>query len=144
MKKLLLTALAGIALLSTSFAAGTNTVNNKIKHNFGYDFKNVQDVKWSARDSYVVASFNLNDKGTQAFYDFDGSLIGTAQAVAVDNLPLSAKRTLAKKYSNYVVSETISFEKNDEVTYFISLSNNKESVVLQVKDGQVSFYKKLS
>ena len=142
MKKLLLTAIIAVSLISSSFAKGTSaTVNYKVKSSFNYDFKEAQNVQWSSTDAYVSASFVLDQKGAKAFYSHDGDLIGVSSAVTMDQLPAHAKRTFAKKYSGYTVTETIRFDKQEGSAYYISAENENEKLVLQVENGQVTRYK---
>jgi opacity protein-like surface antigen len=142
MKKLLLTAVIAVSLISSAFAKSGTEVSNKVKNSFRDDFQNIKDVQWSAAASYFTASFVSNDKRINAFYDFSGVLIGTSQAISIESLPATAKRAFAKKYSNYIVKEAIRFDKSDETSYFISAENGNESIVLQVINGYISIFKK--
>jgi hypothetical protein len=57
----------------------------------------VKEVEWRTNSKFATAAFLLDNKRVEAFYDVDGSLIGTSQPVAVDMLRSSAKRSIAKK-----------------------------------------------
>lgn len=143
MKKFFLTVLTGISLISSSFAADELKVNTRIKNSFTTDFRSAQDVQWRTNNAYVTAAFIMNNKKVEAFYDFSGSLIGTSEAITLDMLPSATKRSFAKKYGSYLVKEAIKFEKPDETAYFISAQNEKETLVLQVIDGQISVFKRV-
>ncbi len=51
----------------------------------------------------------LNNVRTQALYTPAGEFIGTNQAITLDELPVAAKRTFAKKYQGYTVEQAIRF-----------------------------------
>ncbi|WP_207493353.1 hypothetical protein [Aridibaculum aurantiacum] len=140
MKKFLFAALVTLFITSSSFAEG-GRINNTIKNNFSYDFKGVSEVEWSTTASYATASFILNNKRTNAFYDNDGQLIGTIQAISIDEMPASAKRSFAKKYADYTVVESINFTTATESTYFISAKKDENKVVLKVSNGFLSVVK---
>ncbi|TDH27798.1 hypothetical protein EXU57_04820 [Segetibacter sp. 3557_3] len=144
MKKLLSTALIALFVISSSFAGTTTNVNRKVTQSFEWDFKGVQDVQWTTTDAYAIASFVQNNKGTKAYYSHDGELIGCASAVNLEELSSAAKRSFAKKYSNYKITEAIKFEKTEGSAYFISAEKDSEKLILQVDNGHVSVYKKLS
>ncbi|MCW3109349.1 MAG: hypothetical protein JWQ09_3855, partial [Segetibacter sp.] len=52
------------------------------------------------------------------------------------------KRFVAKKYSDYTIKEAFKFKSEDETDYFISAENEKENIVLKVKEGSVFVYSK--
>jgi|ERR671921_3038991 hypothetical protein len=139
MKKLFITALVAITVAASSFAAGENNVSYTAVNNFKYQFKNVSDVKWTSGNGYTKASFSLNQIRTEALYTPEGEFIGTNQSISLEELPVNAKRTFAKKYGDYTVKEAIRFEGANENAYYISAENEKGSVVLKVEDsGSIS------
>ena len=127
-----------------AFAGKSSKISCQVISNFKEDFGNVKNVQWEERDGYAEATFVVNNKGTKAFYNFDGTPIGRATAITIDMLPEKAKRSFAKKYSGYTVTEAISFVKPQEAAYYISASNNEERVIIKVVNEQVCLYKKLS
>src|SRR4051812_2809779 len=141
MKKLLFTALLAVAIGASAFASGKE-VSIAAINNFKATFKYASDIKWTAADNYVKASFVYNNTRTEALYTPEGEFIGTNVGVSLDELPVKAKRSFARKFGSYTVKEAIRFEGNDENAYFISAENEKENVVLKVQDaGQVSVVK---
>jgi hypothetical protein len=59
----------------------------------------------------------------------------------LDKIPTAAKRAIAKKYADYTVREAIKFDSVDEIAYFISVENEKKSIILKVLNDSVSVYK---
>jgi hypothetical protein len=135
MKKLLFTALLAVTVAVSAFAAGPDEVNYVALSNFKASFKRASDVTWSIKKDYISATFLYNNVRTEALYTPDGEFIGTNTAVALEELPVNAKRNFAKKYSDYTVKEAIRFEGNEEGAYFISAENDKEAVILKVNDN---------
>lgn len=135
MKKLLFTALLAVTVAVSAFASGTDKVNYAAVSNFKASFKHISDVSWTATKDYVKATFVLNNVRTEALYTPEGEFIGTNTAINLDELPVKAKRSFAKKFDGYTVKEAIHFEGNDEEAYFISAENEKEAVILKVNDS---------
>lgn len=140
MKKLLLTALIAVTLISSAFASPVKEVNYFVLNSFDNSFPTVTDVHWVVTPSYAKATFVVNNVETKAFYKLDGEFIGTCQPIAIEDLPVSAKRSFAKKYSNYTVKEAIKFDGNQETAYFISAENEKHNVILKADNSGISVY----
>jgi hypothetical protein len=140
MKKFFLTAIIAVSIISSSFA-GSVTVSHLVKSNFESEFGHITNVEWSAVGSFTSATFNLNNKKTQAFYDKAGNLVGSAHSIDIAALPTYAKRQLAKNFASYTIKEAIEFVKPDESAYFVSVENEGKSIILMIADGQVSRYK---
>lgn len=143
MKKLLIAALLAVSVVSTAFADDPSDVNATILYNFRNNFTDATNVMWTSKKDYVKAVFTLENTTVEAFYKLNGELIGTSRNISLEQLPISAKRTFAKRFQDYTVKEAIKFEGADEIAYYISAHNDKESVILKV-DGtnQLSMFKK--
>lgn len=140
MRKLFFAALTAIVFTTSAFAEGDASINRNIRNSFQDDFGIVEGVQWGTTANFATATFILNNKRTNAFYEHDGKLIGTTQAINIDEMPASAKRAFAKKYSNYTVTESLRFEGISETAYFISAKKDNKSVVLKVMNGSVSVF----
>lgn len=142
MKKLFLSALFAVTVAVSAFATDANKVSAAAINNFKASFKHAGDVSWKSANDYVTATFVYNNIRTEALYTTEGDFIGTNTAVSLEELPVNAKRTFAKKYDGYTVKEAIRFEGNEEGAYFISAENDKEAVIIKVTDdSQVSVMK---
>jgi hypothetical protein len=142
MKKLLFTTLIAISLVTSSFAKDVNKVSNKTISNFRAEFVEADNVVWTSRPGYAKADFVLNNIKMEAFYDHSGNMIGSSHAISLNDLPTTAKRAFAKKYSNYTVKEAILFDSMDEIAYYISAENDTQEVILKVCNGIISTFRK--
>lgn len=142
MKKLLITALLAIAVAAGAFAAPTK-VSSAILANFNAAFKKADNVCWVITNDYTKAAFTSDNTKMEVFYNYNGDIIGTSKSIALDELPINAKRHFAKLFAGYNVKEAIRFEGCYETSYYISGENEKESVILKVNDHkQVSVFKR--
>lgn len=142
MKRLFISALLALTLGTSAFAAEGNKVNFTVLNSFQSQFKDASDVQWKSIKDYTKATFVLNNEKMEAFYNREGEMIGTSQAISPEELPTNAKRSFAKKIEGYTVKEAIRFEGTEESAYFISAENEKGCVILKVEDnGSVSMKK---
>ncbi len=147
MKTLFIAVLLAVSAAGSAFASDAKKVNILIKSSFNNEFSGASDVTWTITSDYAKASFTMDKQKMEAFYKVNGEKIGTSKSIDPEELPVAAKRTLAKKYGEFIafgsfnVKEAIRFDRADEGAYFISLDNGKETVVLKVSDtGHVSVF----
>ncbi|HEX8333810.1 MAG TPA: hypothetical protein VF622_14405 [Segetibacter sp.] len=142
MKKLFIAALLTVTVATSAFTADDKKIDSRIIRNFNSEYADADKVTWSVKSSFVKASFEVDGQQTDAFYNFNGESIGCSRRITLDNLPLQAKRTFAKRYSDYTVKEAIKFDGNDESAYFISAENDKYSVILKITGAGLSVFKR--
>ena len=133
--------------------------NYTTEQHFLTDFPDATNVTWK-RDGFEEATFTLNGKDMKAFYDYDHELIGTTTPVNYLDLPATARKYIEKHYSDYTPQSVVLFDDNeynqsdmvlygdafsDEDNYFIELSNNNKTIVLEVNmSGLVTYFRDLS
>ena len=126
---------------------------------FMMDFPKATNVTWK-RSSFEEASFTWNGKEMKAFYDLDDNLIGTTSPANYSDIPANAQKEIEKYYMGYTPTSVILFDDNefndtdmilygnsfeDEDNYFVEMTNNNKTIVLQVNmEGLVSFFKDIS
>jgi hypothetical protein len=143
MKKIFFSALFFVSLITSAFASTTNAIDERAGYDFRLRFGNASNVSWTVKTDFTQVDFDLNGKRVSAFYDFEGELIGTAQKISLEELPVNAKRNFAKKYGAATVLEAIKFETPTEAAYFISAESENKSEIIKVSEsGAVSVFKK--
>jgi hypothetical protein len=135
MKKLFIATLLSVTVAASAFAKDTKKVNYIAASNFKVEYAKASDVSWITTPEYTKASFVLNNEKMDVFYNANGEKFATSTNVTVDELPVKAKRSLAKNYATYTIKEVIEFEGTDDSGYYISAENQKESVVLKVSSA---------
>ena len=126
---------------------------------FMIDFPKATNVSWT-RGNFEEASFTLDGKEMKAFYDLDDELIGTTSPASYSDIPANAQKEIEKYYKGYTPTSVILFDDNefndtdmilygnsfeDEDNYFVEMTNNKKTVVLQVNmEGLVSYFNDIS
>src|SRR3954469_5429086 len=132
MKKVLFSALLTVLVTVSSFATGHSERNATAVHLFETDFKEATNARWTSNANYLQVTFTLHGKKMDAFYDLDGGFIGTSSKMPVDDLPVNAKRSLARKWAGYTVKDAIKFDTTNETAYYVSAENETGSVFLKV------------
>lgn len=144
MKNLFLIALVGLTLSTSAYATDENKVNITIRHNFYTEFKHAKNVDWTAKPDFVKATFMHEGKQSDVFYDYNGNKIGISKSLNYHDLSLKARSNIEKNYADYVITETIEFIKEDDESYYVSVENEKEKLVLKVSErGTISLYTKV-
>ena len=140
MKKLII---AAAMFVSLSAFAGKEKVNEKVLHAFNTEFVNAQEVEWTISSDYFKASFGMNGQRVSAFYNTDGELMGLTRNIPSSQLPVRLQTSLSKEYSKYWISDLFEVSNNDGTSYYLTLENGNNKVVLKSSAGtNWSTYKK--
>lgn len=135
MKKLFISSMMILAIVTSSFATSKSNEPTRIK-----EYSKIIDsnqVSWKITDQFKKASLLMDGEKTDIFYSNDGRLIGSSKIFAYDKLPKSAIRTISLNYAypKYSLIECIVFENADQETnYYVSLQKDNEQINLQIKE----------
>jgi hypothetical protein len=140
MKKLLLTAFIAVSISISSFAQGINEVDKNAIDNFEATFTGASNVEWTSTKNFTIASFMQDDRKVEVFYDPAGEFVATTRQIDIEDAPAYSRKIITRKYIDYVVKEAFEFRADNELHYFISIENDKENIVLKVKEGSVSIF----
>ena len=140
MKKIIV--VLAIALCSSSAFAG-ETVNQKVLDAFKTEFASATEVEWSIGTDYYKASFNYNGKYIFAYYDETGELLGMARNLSPLDLPIALQTNLKKNYEGFWVSDLFEAVKGEDTSYYITLENADNKVVLKSDGNNWSQFTKL-
>ncbi|MGC4036436.1 MAG: hypothetical protein QM764_10770 [Chitinophagaceae bacterium] len=122
-------------------------------------FPDAQNVTWDMPSLFEEATFYSDGKMMTAYYDVDNELVGTTTEKSFSDLPKKAQEHIAKFYKNYTPGAVILFDDNedndtdmvlygtvfdDADNYFVTLKNEKETILVKVDmNGGTSFFKKI-
>src|SRR5215210_478259 len=109
MKKIIFLNLLAVAIFTSGFSAFNDVSPEKVNYrmllHFTNEFGNVENVKWTIESNFTKASFVYNNTKKEAYYNVFDEFIGTGEPVSIDEIPVWAKRAIAKKFSDYTVKE---------------------------------------
>lgn len=132
MKKIMFPAVFAAMLVTNSlFAAQVPDINAKALTAFNNQFTNATDVEWSAGSDFYKASFLYNNNYVTAYYNTDGDFVATIRNIISANLPLILQTKLKNNYSDYWISDLYELSKNEGTSYYITLENADQKIVLK-------------
>jgi hypothetical protein len=151
MKKLIFTAVFATLVSVAAFAdggkkasttTGEENVSYAVLTQFQNDFADATNATWTVGSTSQKVNFTKNNVNYTAYYDAVDQFWGLAQEVDFATVTKAIKNSIAKDFANYDVNSVTKFEANDgeePVVYFISLKNEKESVIVTISpvDGHV-------
>lgn len=120
-----------IAGISNTFANGEENVNAQVINSFKKDFANAQNVQWSNGKDFVKATFTLNEHVVYAYYSDKGDLLGVTRNIVSGQLPMNLMAEVKKSYGQYWIADLFEMAANNETTYYITLENADQKLVLK-------------
>ena len=133
-KQIIVLATAFLMTVTTAFATGTKPVPDAIADAFKKEFKYTGDVQWKTTPNFYKASFNANGQALDAFYDFNGKMIGVSRALLPEQLPMSLTKEVIGKSATNNISELFELLTEKGTEYFVTYTNGKESTTYK-SDG---------
>lgn len=133
----------------------------KAKQAFLSDNGNVPISKSGAIDGISFFTYKKEGKPLTAYYDENAQLAGTIQKKTYADIPLKAKKEIAKWYKGYAPTSVLFLDDNEtninnlilygmdsgnEDSYFVEMSDpitNKKIVVKVNMNGEVSYFIRL-
>ena len=135
-------------------------VSNYVKNAFYADFGRIPNVKFERKEFLDEATFTKDGQEQKAFYDVDGTLVGTTITKTFADVPADGQKFIKKNYKDYTVKQVIFYDDNeandsdmilygvqfaDQDNYFVELTKDNKTIVVQVDmEGEVFFYKDLN
>jgi hypothetical protein len=130
-------------------------VSEVAKNNFKSDFPDADRIEWKRDITFDKVTFTDKDyKDKTAYYDYDGTLVGTTQFTAFSDIPIKAQKEIKAKYSDYSIDYVLLFiaNQNNQTdmllydiqfksadNYFLGLTKGDQKIVLQVKNEGIVY-----
>ena len=134
-------------------------IPERVRTSFYEDFGEVPDVAWNRETNFDVATFTKSGQKLNAFYDYDGKLVGTTSAKTFSDLPARAQQEITARYKDYSIGPVVYFDDNDinitdmslwdtqfddEDNYFVELAKENHKIIVRVDPrGDLFYFKQL-
>ena len=126
MKKKILTVFAAILFtLSGTFARDIDPVPDGIVSALQKEFKNASNVTWKTTSIFYKAAFTADGKPLEAFFSYEGQLIGVSRNISIDQLPLGLIKKVKEKGANSEINELLELLTDRGTEYFITYGTDK-------------------
>jgi hypothetical protein len=139
MKRRFTAALVMVLLTITTAFAHTNNkkenVNQRVENTFNKTFGAAQKTTWSRVNNLYKAEFILNGHVTYAFLNEEGELVAAYRNMLSTQLPIQLMGELKDQYSNYWISSLFEMAKDNETSYFVTVENATEAIVMKSANG---------
>jgi hypothetical protein len=145
MKKSILTIGIMLTIALTSAFANENSdgVSQKTKESFKSNFIAVSSVSWQKEQNFVRVTFTMNSQVMKAYYNDNGELVAVTRNILSDQLPINLMADIKKNYSNHWITELFEIAADNETSYYVTLENADETIVLKSNDfNSWSVYKR--
>lgn len=129
---------AAFIVLSAGAVNETPFVNEKVLKTFDMLFEKAENITWRTTEIDNEASFNLKDIKVRAVIDNYGKLIRTIRYYGEEHLPANIRYGVKKKFEKKEIRNVSELSTDNEVTYYITLTDEKHLVNAVVNSaGQV-------
>jgi hypothetical protein len=141
MKKLIIFTCLFAALSAT--ASNPPEVSEKVLKAFSETFMKATDVVWHEVKNFYEASFKQSEVISRAIYDQDGNLVRTTRYYSQENLPINILTKLQKRYAGKSVYGVTELSTEDEVSYHITMQDEKTGILSKQIIGEVLNWNKI-
>ncbi|HEY4875923.1 MAG TPA: hypothetical protein VIH86_10145 [Puia sp.] len=117
--------------LTGAFAKNNEGISNEITTSFNKDFVSATNVSWNKQKDFTKATFTMNNQVMFAYYDESGNLIASARNILSEQLPINLMNDLKKGYGNYWISELFEMDRDGQASYYVTLENADETLILK-------------
>jgi hypothetical protein len=108
-------------------------ITDKMIQSLQKEFSNASGISWTGDNDngLVHAKFLYNNEPVEAFFNEDGNLVSVARFIEERQLPIMVIKEMLTNYPKYKIREALEFTNEDDTSYVISASSEKETVILK-------------
>ncbi len=107
----------------------TYSANESLKVMYG----KVDNLSWSrAKNNLTRANFTIDGEKLSAFFDVDGRHVATTTEVAIDQLPVAARKAVKTKSEGNQVVGLVEYSSDNETAYYLELSDGKKNTIYKI------------
>ena len=128
--------LALVAVLTTITSVFANEeVKSEVLKAFNEKFVGAKEVTWASTNNYYKATFTYYGTHMVAWYETNGKFISVTRSMSSTELPLYLRNRIKTNYSGYWISDVVEESNKQGFTYYITLENADQKIVLVSKKG---------
>jgi hypothetical protein len=136
MKKKIFTVTAAILFtFSAAFARDIKPVPDAIVSELQQEFKNASNVTWKTTPTFYKAAFTVGNNPLEAFYSYEGRLIGVSRKITVDQLPLGLIKKVNEKGAATEITDLFELLTDRGTEYFIRYGTGKGQKTFKSSGG---------
>ena len=116
-------------------ASAPPEISEKVLKAFKETFVKATDVVWHEMQNTYEARFKQSEIISKATFDKDGNLLCTTRYYSEENLPIHVLAKVKKKYSGKSIFGVTESTIEDEVSYYITLQDEKNWYIIKSDSG---------
>lgn len=126
-KKFFVTMTAALLTFTATFAQDAAPVPAAIVRALQQEFRHAEGVQWKTAGNLYKASWIENGRSLDAFYSFDGKLVGVSRKLTVEQLPLRLSREMAGLSSAEAASDLFELLTERGTEYFVTITEGSKA-----------------
>lgn len=119
----------------SAFAEPFDPANEQAKETFRKEFPGASIISWSTAGEMTKAVFIYGGYRSEAYFNEDGELKGSARNIFYSQVPLAVTRSVEKRFEQPEVLEVTEITMGSGTSYVIRLSSGTKSYQLQIDAG---------
>ncbi|HEU4632462.1 MAG TPA: hypothetical protein VFS22_00665 [Flavisolibacter sp.] len=123
--------------------AGDTAVSPNILQSFQNKFSSAKEITWTAGPEIYKAEFVYRSQYLAAFYDAEGNMLALTKNILSTQLPLFLGGSLRENYQDYWISDVIEFSTEDGTSYYATVENAEQKLVLKSSQNSWVVSKKI-
>jgi hypothetical protein len=142
MKQLFFSILLFFTFGVNTFAADT-AVSPNVLQSFQNKFSSAKEITWTAGKEIYKAEFVYRSQYISAYYDADGNMLALTKNILSTQLPVFLGNGLRERYQGYWIADVIEFSTEEGTSYYATLENAHEKVILKSSQNSWMVSKKI-
>jgi len=119
----------------SAFAAKNDDISKLALRAFNKDFATAKNISLEQKQDYLKVTFTLNDQVMFAYYNNNGDLRAVVRNLLSGQLPINLLTELKSDYAGYWISDLFEVASDDQTTYYVTLENADNKIVLNAFGG---------
>lgn len=105
------------------------------KANFKKEFPGAQLINWVNSGNLLKAIFVYSGYRSEAYFNEEGALQGSARNIHFEQLPLAVTREVERKFTNPVVTEVCELTMENSTSYILSVEAANRKYKIRMDAG---------
>ena len=114
-----------------------NEISAKAARHFATHFISNGTEKWTIIDGFYIASYELGNVRTQAFYTSRGGFAYTVRYYQSDNLKDDIRTAIQRKFRSYSIDVVTEISNLNEQLYYIVIKTSSNIKILKIDGAEM-------
>jgi hypothetical protein len=117
-----------------------NTFLDDARKDFNKNFRNAEDVYWSATKNAISVQCKIDGMPVRIFYDCKGRWTATIRTYGQDKLPADVRKQVRSSYYDYTIYIVNEVTVGKATAYLVGIQDQDTIKTIRVIDGEMDVY----